>query len=96
MGHMSQNNWIDRRAFLKNTGMTAVLGAVGAGSASATERIGVQYVPVKQVPDFDILIENGRIARIGPNLTPSPTDQAPPDRVIDATRRLVIKQAFSI
>ena len=58
---MSQNNGLDRRAFLKNAGMTAVLGAVGARSASAAEVTGVQSAPVNQVPDFDILIENGRV-----------------------------------
>ena len=58
---MFNDSGLDRRAFLKRAGMTAVLGAVGARSASAAKMIGVQSAPVKQVPDFDILIENGMV-----------------------------------
>ena len=50
---MSQNHELDRRAFLKSAGVTAVVGAVGARSVSATQATGLQSAPLIQAYDFD-------------------------------------------
>ncbi len=50
---MSQNLELTRRAFLKSAGVTAVLGAVGAKSASATQASGLKSVPLYPTYDFD-------------------------------------------
>ena len=50
---MSHSLELNRRAFLKGAGATAVLGAVGAKSASATEASGLPSVPLDPTYDFD-------------------------------------------
>jgi cystathionine beta-lyase len=50
---MSQHHRLDRRAFLKSAGVTAVASAVGAKSASATPATNVPYTPLSQTYDFD-------------------------------------------
>ncbi len=50
---MSQHQGLNRRAFLKSAGVTAVLGAVGSKSASATQAIGIPSAPLNQTYDFD-------------------------------------------
>ncbi len=50
---MSQRLELNRRAFLKSAGVTAVLGAVGAKSASATQASGLKSVPLYPTYDFD-------------------------------------------
>ena len=50
---MSQNRRLDRRAFLKSAGATAVLGAVGTKSASATQTTDVPSATLNQTFDFD-------------------------------------------
>ncbi len=50
---MSQHQGLNRRAFLKSAGVTAVLGAVGAKSALATQATAVTSAPLNQTYDFD-------------------------------------------
>jgi cystathionine beta-lyase len=51
---MSQNAGLDRRSFLKNAGMTALVGAVGTGVSSATAAAGVAFeAPPNGKYDFD-------------------------------------------
>ncbi len=50
---MSQHKGLNRRAFLKSAGVTAVLGAVGSKPASATQAIGIPSAPLNQTYDFD-------------------------------------------
>jgi len=50
---MSQNHELNRRAFLKGAGATAVLGAVGVRSASATQPSAVPFAPLYPTYDFD-------------------------------------------
>ena len=50
---MSQTHELNRRAFLKGAGVTAVLGAVGVKSASATRASGLQSAPLYPTYDFD-------------------------------------------
>ena len=50
---MSQNHELNRRAFLKGAGATAVLGAVGVRSASATQPSAVPSAPLYPTYDFD-------------------------------------------
>ena len=50
---MSHSLELNRRAFLKGAGVTAVLGAVGTKSASATEASGLPSVPLDPTYDFD-------------------------------------------
>ncbi len=59
---MSQHHRLDRRAFLKSAGVTAVAGAVGAKSASATPATNVPYTPLSQTYDFDEVYD-----RVGTN-----------------------------
>ena len=59
---MSQHRRLDRRAFLKSAGVTAVLGATGAESASATPAIDLPYTPLSQTYDFDEIYD-----RVGTN-----------------------------
>ena len=59
---MSQHRRLDRRAFLKSAGVTAVLGAVGAKSALATPVTDVPYAPLNQTYDFDEIYD-----RVGTN-----------------------------
>ena len=49
---MSQHHRLGRRAFLKSTGVTAVLGAVGARPGSATQATDVPPAPQSQTHDF--------------------------------------------
>jgi cystathionine beta-lyase len=50
---MSQTHELNRRAFLKGAGVTAVLGAVGVKSASAGQASGLQSAPLYPTYDFD-------------------------------------------
>jgi cysteine-S-conjugate beta-lyase len=50
---MSRNSGIDRRAFLRNASMTAVVGAVGPGAAALTASAGSAVEPVNGKYDFD-------------------------------------------
>ncbi|MBV24728.1 MAG: hypothetical protein CME12_01240 [Gemmatimonadetes bacterium] len=59
---MSQHHRLDRRAFLKSAGVTAVASAVGAKSASATPATNVPYTPLSQTYDFDEVYD-----RVGTN-----------------------------
>ena len=59
---MSQLHRLDRRAFLKSAGVTAVLGATGAEAASATPVTDLPYTPLSQTYDFDEIYD-----RIGTN-----------------------------
>ena len=59
---MSQHHRLDRRAFLKSAGVTAVASAVGAKSASATPATNVPYTPLSQTYDFDAVYD-----RVGTN-----------------------------
>ena len=59
---MSQHHRLDRRAFLKSAGVTAVASAVGAKSASATPATNVPYTPLSQTYDFDEIYD-----RVGTN-----------------------------
>ena len=59
---MSQYHRLDRRAFLKSAGVTAVASAVGAKSASATPATNVPYTPLSQTYDFDEVYD-----RVGTN-----------------------------
>lgn len=51
--HMSQKKGLNRRAFLKNAGMTALVGAVGTGSSMVTAAPSVAPEPAGAVFDFD-------------------------------------------
>jgi cystathionine beta-lyase len=42
---MSQLDGLNRRAFLQNAGMTALLGAVGTGTSTASELVGAAFEP---------------------------------------------------
>ncbi|MBI4520873.1 MAG: aminotransferase class I/II-fold pyridoxal phosphate-dependent enzyme [Gemmatimonadetes bacterium] len=61
---MSRNHGLNRRAFLKNAGMTAILGAVGTKTALATEAGGVLSSPLRETYDFDEIY-----SRVGTNCT---------------------------
>jgi cystathionine beta-lyase len=50
---MSQNNGLDRRAFLRNAGMTALVGAVGSGTSVATAAAAVAVAASNSKFDFD-------------------------------------------
>jgi cystathionine beta-lyase len=50
---MSQNNGLDRRAFLRNAGMTALVGAVGSGTSIATAAAAVAVAASNSKFDFD-------------------------------------------
>ncbi|MFH1573483.1 MAG: aminotransferase class I/II-fold pyridoxal phosphate-dependent enzyme [Acidobacteriota bacterium] len=50
---MSQRNGLNRRAFLKNAGMTALAGAVGTGTSPAAPSLGIASEPAHGVFDFD-------------------------------------------
>ena len=50
---MSQSLELNRRAFLKSAGVTAVLGAVGAKPASAIEMTGLPPTLLYPTYDFD-------------------------------------------
>src|SRR5262245_3272384 len=52
---MLQNDGLNRRAFLRNAGMTALAGAVGSSAplAAAAEAAGVVAEPVNGKYDFD-------------------------------------------
>ena len=50
---MSQNHELNRRAFLRGAGATAVLGAVGVRSASATRPSALRSAPLYPTYDFD-------------------------------------------
>jgi cysteine-S-conjugate beta-lyase len=50
---MSLNDGLNRRAFLKNAGMTALVGAVGSGPAVATAAAGVAAAASNSKFDFD-------------------------------------------
>ena len=56
---MSQHHRLDRRAFLKSAGVTAVASAVGAKSAAATPATKVPYTPLRQTYDFDEVDDRG-------------------------------------
>ena len=59
---MSQNHELNRRSFLKGAGATAVLGAVGVRSASATQPSAVPSAPLYPTYDFDEVFD-----RVGTN-----------------------------
>jgi cystathionine beta-lyase len=50
---MSQNTGLNRRAFLKNAGMTALAGAVGTGSSRTTAAARAPFAPSGSKYDFD-------------------------------------------
>ena len=50
---MSQSNGLNRRAFLRSAAMTAVAGAVGAGTSMAVPVAGVTSTPDDTRYDFD-------------------------------------------
>ena len=50
---MSQNDGLNRRAFLKNAGMTALVGAVGSGTSVATAAAGLAAAASNAKFDFD-------------------------------------------
>lgn len=50
---MSQNNGLNRRAFLKNAGMTALVSAVGTGTSMAARTTGILPEPADSMYDFD-------------------------------------------
>ena len=50
---MSQTHGLNRRAFLRNAGMTALLGTVGSKTAFAAEVAGVESTPMDAEYDFD-------------------------------------------
>ena len=50
---MSQSLQLNRRTFLKSAGVTAVLGAVGAKPASATQATGLRSAPLALYPTYD-------------------------------------------
>jgi cystathionine beta-lyase len=50
---MSQNAGLNRRAFLKNAGMTALVGAVGTSAETAIAAAGAPYEPLDGKFDFD-------------------------------------------
>jgi len=50
---MSHNDGLNRRAFLKNAGMTALVGAVGSGTSVATAAAGVTVAASNSKFDFD-------------------------------------------
>jgi len=50
---MSLNDGLNRRAFLKNAGMTALVGAVGSGTSVATAAAGVAAAASNSKFDFD-------------------------------------------
>ena len=50
---MSEKNRLNRRAFLKNAGMTALVGAVGAGTSVAAAAPSVTTEPADDMFDFD-------------------------------------------
>ncbi len=50
---MSKKTGLHRRAFLKNAGMTAFIGAVGTGSSMASAAGGTTDAPLNDVFDFD-------------------------------------------
>ena len=50
---MSQSLELNRRTFLKSAGVTAVLGAVGAKPASATQATGLRSAPLALYPTYD-------------------------------------------
>ena len=54
---MSRNRGLDRRAFLRNAGTTALLGAVGARTALATEVGGLDFAPLSDEYDFDTVYD---------------------------------------
>jgi cysteine-S-conjugate beta-lyase len=51
---MSQNDGLNRRAFLRNAGMTALAGAVGTGTSVATAAASTALAPPDAKYDFDI------------------------------------------
>ena len=59
---MSKNHELNRRSFLKGAGATAVLGAVGVRSASATQPSAVPSAPLYPTYDFDEVLD-----RVGTN-----------------------------
>jgi cystathionine beta-lyase len=50
---MSQNAGLNRRAFLKNAGMTALVGAVGTGTSLTTTAAGASFAASDTKYDFD-------------------------------------------
>ena len=50
---MSQNHRLNRRAFLKNAGMTALVGAVGTGTSLASTAASATFAPQDSTYDFD-------------------------------------------
>ena len=50
---MSQNDGLNRRTFLKNAGMTALVGAVGSGTSVATAAAGLAVAASNAKFDFD-------------------------------------------
>ena len=50
---MALNDGLNRRAFLKNAGMTAVVGAVGSGASVATAATGIAAAALNGKFDFD-------------------------------------------
>ena len=50
---MTQNDGLNRRAFLKNAGMTALVGAVGSGGSVASAAVGAAVAASSSKFDFD-------------------------------------------
>ena len=50
---MSHNGGLNRRAFLKNAGMTALVGAAGTGTSLATAAASATFAPAGSKYDFD-------------------------------------------
>lgn len=50
---MSQNDGLDRRAFLKHAGLTALVGAVGTGTPMVAAAASAAFEPPDSTYDFD-------------------------------------------
>ena len=66
---MLRDSELNRRTFLRNAGTTALLGAVGAKTAFASEAIRTPSVLLNEKYDFDELPTNNRLRKSRTNIS---------------------------